>query len=590
MTRPASRPRPVLALGLLALALAPLATCTDAPNEPRRAADSSFTSASAVVAPPGASVSTPVTVPSGMATSPFNVARALNLPPGFSIAVYARVSGARFMAVAPNGDLLVSQPGAGKVVLVRPNGTGAPIISDFITGLRNPHDLVFYSAAGVTYVYVAESHQINRYVYTSGATTPGARQVVVANLPDASTPELNGNYGHQLKNIALDGNGKLYVSIASTCNVCTSDTQSDPVRAAIYQYNADGSGGRLFARGLRNAEGLAIIPGTNTLWVAVNNRDNVPYPYNDASGNYGRVLTSYVDDHPPEEFTRVRDGGNYGWPFCNPTPDSPSGYDDMPFDRDYDTNANGAVDCATMDRINKGIQAHSAPLGLLFLQNTSFTAAYRDGAAIALHGSWNRSVKTGYKIAFFPWDAATQLPGAQVDLVTGWADASSQWGRPVDVAVDAQGAMLISDDYANAIYKLTANSPPPPPPPTQSVTSFTLINADTEQPIAGYDPIAEGAQLNLASLPTQNLNIRANTNPSPVGSVRFAYDANANYRTENSVPYALAGTTSGGTNYNAWTPTVGSHTLTATPYSTANAGGTAGTAKTLHFSVKKKGR
>ena len=108
-----------------------------------------------------------------------------------------------------------------------------------------------------------------------------------------------------------------------------------------------------------------------------------------------------------------------------------------------------------MDRINRGIQAHSAPLGLTFFQNTNAPDAYRAGAAVGLHGSWNRTQKTGYKVAFFPWDALTQLPGDQVDLVTGWADAFSSWGRPVDVAVDPAGAILISDDQAGAIYKLT---------------------------------------------------------------------------------------------------------------------------------------
>jgi hypothetical protein len=116
-----------------------------------------------------------------------------------------------------------------------------------------------------------------------------------------------------------------------------------------------------------------------------------------------------------------------------------------------------------------------------------------------------------------------------------------------------------------------------------SVTSLALINADTDQPIAGYNPIAEGATLNLNTLPTRNLNIRANTNPGTVGSVRFAYDGNSNYRTENQGPYALAGDTSG--DYHAWTPTLGSKTLTATPYTGASAGGTAGTALTRHFTV-----
>jgi len=523
-----------------------------------------------------------------MRSSPFNTTRSLLIPPGFTISVYARIGAARFMAVTPDGNLLVSRPGSGSVVLVRPNGSGDPLVSDFVTGLKRPHDIVFHTIGTTTYVYISETNQIDRYVYTAGALTPSGRQVVISGLPDASSPELNGTYGHELKNIALDGSDKLYVSIASTCNVCTSDTQSNPVRAAIYVYNADGSSGRLFARGLRNAEGLALIPGTNTLWVVVNNRDDIAYPFNDGSGNYGRVFSGYVDDHPPDEFTRVRDGGNYGWPFCNPNPNTPSGLVDMPFDRDYQMNQTGAVDCAAMDRINHGIQAHSAPLGLTFFQNTNAPDLYRAGAAIGLHGSWNRSQKTGYKVAYFPWDALTQLPGDQVDLVSGWADAFSNWGRPVDVAVDAAGAILVSDDQAGAIYKLTYGTTAPP---GQSVASLTLIDADNDVPIAGYDPIPDAATINLATLPTRNLNIRANTNPAAVGSVRFGLDAIASYGTDNAAPYALAGDTNG-TDYLAWTPSVGSHTVTATPYSAADAGGTAGTARTLSFTVtdKRKGK
>lgn len=420
--------------------------------------------------PPGASVSVPVEVPGSMRSAPFDVQRVLRVPPDFRVSVYARISKPRFMAVTPDGNLLVSQPGTGKVLLVRPNPNGDPTVSDWATGLYRPHDIVFHAIGGATYVYVAEGDKIARYSYASGDLTGRGRQVILSGLPSASTPELQGAYGHELKNIALDGNHKLYVSIASTCNACASDTRADPVRGSIYQYNADGSGGRLFARGLRNAEGLALVPGTNTLWVSVNNRDRIAYPFHDdwngdGSDDYGKVMQSYVDNHPPEEFTRVRDGGNYGWPFCNPNPDTPNGFNDMPFDRDVQYNADGSwLNCETADRISKGIQAHSAPLGLLFLQNTRFPDAYRAGAAIAYHGSWNRSVKTGYEVAYFPWDGVSQRPGEPIDLVTGWAGASSSWGRPVDIAVDAQGSMFISDDQAGAIYRLTYTPPALPPP------------------------------------------------------------------------------------------------------------------------------
>ncbi|WP_206680722.1 T9SS type A sorting domain-containing protein [Hymenobacter polaris] len=404
-----------------------------------------------------ATSSVALSVPAALASAPFDAPRTVQVPTGWALAVYARVPGARFMALTPDGALLVSQPGAGKISLVRPGSADAsPTVTDFATGLRRPHDMVFHTIGSTTYLYVAESNQINRFTYQAGDATAQGRQVIITGLPDDSTPELNGAYAHALKNLALDGNHKLYVSIASTCNVCLSDTQSDPKRAAIYQYEADGTGRRLFAQGLRNAEGLAFIPGTNTLWVTVNGRDNTPYPKQDATGQYGQVLSSYVDNHPPDLFTKVVDGGNYGWPFANPNPDSSTGLDNMPFELDYDMNRDGAVPLSTFTTISKGIQAHSAALGFTFLQGTRFPAAYASGAAVALHGSWNRTAPAGYKVIYFPWNAATQTPGAQADLVTGFVDGGGAWGRPVDVAVDAQGALLISDDQSGTIYKLTA--------------------------------------------------------------------------------------------------------------------------------------
>lgn len=438
----------------------------------------------------------PLTVPKALTSAPFDVARSLQVPAGFAIAVYARVPGARFMALTPDGNLLVSQPGAGKVSLVRPaSADGTPIVTDFVIGLRNPHDMVFHVIGGVTYLYLSESSQINRYVYHPGDLTGQGRQVIIAGLPDASTPELHGNYGHQLKNLALDGNHKLYVSIASTCNACLSDTQSNPVRGAIYQYDADGSNRRLFARGLRNAEGLAFVPGTNTLWVAVNNRDNTPYPLDDGTGKYGQVIPAYVDNHPPDEFTQVNDGANYGWPFYNPNPDTSTGLDNMPFDRDYDWNRDGHVDVTTMTRISKGIQAHSAALGLTFLQGTAFPAAYRNAAVIALHGSWNRTTPTGYKVVYFPWNAASQTPGSQVDLVAGFAgqQGGSAWGRPVDTAVDPQGKLFISDDKSGTIYQLTA-------PAKALATAGPAASAATA--LLYPNPTGAGpATLDLAGLP-----------------------------------------------------------------------------------------
>ena len=403
-------------------------------------------------------VSVTVDVPETMQSVPFDVARRLEVPAGFGIEVYARVPDARFLAVTSSGDLLVSQPSKNKVVLLRGGEQ-----FDYLTDLRLAHDMVFHELGGVTYLYAAGSNQINRYVYDPEATTAGEPEVIVSGLPDGSNTELGGSYGHQLKNIALQGDD-LYVSIASACNACIEDTQSDPVRGAIYLYNADGSGGRLFAEGLRNAEGLDFLPTKeNELWVTVNNRDNLPYPFHDdfdgdGSDDYGKVMQGYVDNHPPDEFTRVEEGGNYGWPFCNPNPDTESGYDLMPFDREVTLNPNGErLNCESATRIDQGIQAHSAPLDFLFLQDTAFPEPYRQGAALAYHGSWNRTEKTGYKVAYFPFEDGR--PSEEADLVRGWLDEASQtsWGRPVDVAVDSSGAMFVSDDASGTVYKLVKN-------------------------------------------------------------------------------------------------------------------------------------
>ncbi|HWE61939.1 MAG TPA: sugar dehydrogenase [Chloroflexota bacterium] len=410
----------------------------------------------------GSLVPVTVAVPAGMRGAPFNVSRTLNVPRGFGISVYARIPGARFMVITPDGNLLVSSPTQGKIVLVRPGRGGEPIVGDFATGLSQPQGMVFHAIGGTTYLYVGEVNQIDRYTWHTGDLKAGRRQVIIGNLPSA--PTADGDT-HMLKDLVFGPNNKLYVSLGSSCNACTGDRTSTPERAAIYQYNADGSGGRLFARGLRNAEGLAFVPGTATLWITANERDNIAYPYADATGQYGKVVRSYVDNHPPDEFTSVRQGGDYGWPYCNPNP--AGGYDNMPFDADAQYNQTGTynphggvVNCQRMDRIVKGIQAHSAPLGLTFLQSTKAPRRLQPGAVIALHGSWDRSVKTGYKVIYFPWlhDSGTGHPGTQEDLVTGWLDSAGQnaWDRPVDLVVDPQGHLLLSADASGTIYKLTS--------------------------------------------------------------------------------------------------------------------------------------
>src|SRR3569623_963732 len=145
--------------------------------------------------------------------------------------------------------------------------------------------------------------RMTRSVYANVETRIAAQEIMVDGLPDSSTPELQGVYAHELKNIALSPDHKLYVSIASSCNACVEDTASNPVRGAIYQYNADGGGGRLFATGIRNAEGLDFIPGTNELRATINSRDEVPYPFDndidgDGASDLGKILPAYTDSNP----------------------------------------------------------------------------------------------------------------------------------------------------------------------------------------------------------------------------------------------------------------------------------------------------
>lgn len=406
------------------------------------------------------STSQPLEVPSQLAATGLQ-GHSLQVPNGFGIRVWASVPQARFMSMAPSGDVLVSQPSQGRILLLRPNGSQEPQTFEFASGLRQPHDMVFRTISGTTWLYFTESNRVSRVVWQAGQTSMGTPSVIVDNLPDASSPGLGGTYGHELKNIAMGPDNKLYVSIASSCNACAEDANADPVRGAIYQYDADGSNGRLFARGIRNAEGLDFIPGSNTLWAVVNNRDEVRVPFDqdvdgDGNSDLGKIVPSYVDSNPPEPFIAVQDGGNYGWPFCNIVPNaSMSNLSSAP---DYELNPNGSVfNCAGVTASNRAFVAHSAPLGFSFLQASAVTPALRNGAVSALHGCWNcTSLRAGFKVVFIPFDGSGN-PGQEVDLITGFVtnpDTREVWGRPVDAIADASGNLLVSDDLAGVIYQL----------------------------------------------------------------------------------------------------------------------------------------
>lgn len=410
-----------------------------------------------------AAASRPVTVNAAadLASEPFDIHRELMIPPGFAIDVWARAKNARFIAVAPDGDVLVSQPQQGSITLFRPRENGSPEAVAYARGLNLPHDMVFHVLNGHMYLYLAEVDRVTRYEYQEDALVLPPGEVIVANLPTQRLPG-EPRYRHRLKNLALR-NDVLFVSIGSSTNANPADLEQEPKRAAIYAYHADVAGqeardGRLYASGLRNAVGLAIAPDTGSLWVTVNERDETLYPFHNSwrgSGgdDYGKEIQSFVDNYPAEEIIEVRDGAHYGWPFCNPNP--ADGYDNMSFDNDVETNPDGERFNCQIDAtpITKGLQAHTAPLGLSFWAGEH--GGPLDTLVVALHGSWNRDVLAGYKVISYPYRGGSL--GSEQDLVSGWvtdARSGEYWGRPVDAVPLDDDSLLISDDYSGTIYRL----------------------------------------------------------------------------------------------------------------------------------------
>ena len=421
---------------------------------------SSGASSGAPVLPPPAAASVLVPLELGhpsLDAAPFDQPRTLRVPPGFGIRVWARVDNARFLLQLPDGSVLVSHPKNGSIDrIVAATATAPPVVATFVSGLDRPHDMSLVGIGGAQWIYVGEAGRIVRFAYSSGATSAANPEILVDNLPDESNSELGSAYGHPLKNLAIRGD-KMYVAIASQSNADARErdlAQVSIMRAAVHEYPLEGGAGRLYGKGLRNAEGLAISP-EGDLWVAVNNRDNTPYPYDDGRYVRGAVVPEFVDDYPPEPFAKVTDGSDHGWPFCNPNPFTPSGRTNMPYDNDYDNNPDGAAfDCAALAPMAKGFEAHAAPLGFSFWSNGP--GSYRNGAVAGLHGCWNCTKPRGYSVAMFPWTAAG--PGDEIVLVDGFlADplsTQSRWGRPVDAIPYGTDSLLISDDFSNSIYEL----------------------------------------------------------------------------------------------------------------------------------------
>ena len=280
-----------------------------------------------------------------------------------------------------------------------------------------PFGLAFHDG----YLYVGNTASLVRYKYSNGDLKAQGEPEKLMNLPAG---------GHSTRNVLFNRAGtKMYIAVGSQSN---NDAGEDCRRAAILEFNPDGSGFRVYASGIRNPVGLTLQPGTDIIWTAMNERDNLG------------------DDLVPDYATSVKVGGFYGWPYSY-------------IGSNYDPRYVGAFP----DKVKKAlvpdvlIPAHSAALGITFYTGNQFPQRYRNGGFVALHGSWNRSVASGYKVVFFPMNNGR--PGPIEDFLSGMLVSNGEngtpieaWGRPVGVTTARDGSLLVSDDGSNVIWKISA--------------------------------------------------------------------------------------------------------------------------------------
>jgi glucose/arabinose dehydrogenase len=343
----------------------------------------------------------------------------INLPPGFGISVFAQgLSGPRMMTLGPDDQIYVAERGAGRIIRLPDQdrdgvADGVEIAAD---GLDAPSSIDFYRDGSL---YVGETTRILRLSDPDGDGAFQEQEIIIDGLPTG---------GHSTRTVLFSPDWEhLFVSIGSSCNVCI---EEDPRRATIMRYRPDGSQGQIYAEGLRNAVGLAFRPGTDELWATNNGRDWLG------------------DDQPPETVYRVDEGDDAGWPRCH------SG-------RIVDPEYGSPEACEGVAEPVVEMQAHSTPLGLTFYTGEQFPEDYRGDLFIAFHGSWNRTVPTGYKVARVP--AQGEEIGPLQDFAAGWLrEDGSTWGRPVDVLTGSDGSLLISDDGQGFIYRVFFEGEQPP--------------------------------------------------------------------------------------------------------------------------------
>jgi glucose/arabinose dehydrogenase len=339
------------------------------------------------------------------------------LPDGFHIGIFAKdFKVPRWLTVAPNGDIFLADMGAGEIIVMRdPKNTGtAQERQIFVDGMKRPFGIAFHE----DYVYVGNMNEVVRFRYDPKTSKRLGEKEHLMDLPSG---------GHITRALAFSADGKhLFVSVGSGSNI---DTGEDPRRAAITICDPDGKNARLYATGLRNPVGLALEPVSGELWTSVNERDELG------------------DDLPPDYFTSVKDGGFYGWPYS---------YIGSNVDPRVKQEHPELVARAIIPDVLLG--SHVAPLQFAFYTGKQFPQSYWGGAFVAEHGSWNRASRAGYQVAFVAFKDGK--PSADpVPFMTGLVPDPSKSdvnGRPVGVTVAPDGSLLVSDDGAQVVYRISA--------------------------------------------------------------------------------------------------------------------------------------
>ncbi len=349
---------------------------------------------------------------------------------GFKVEEFASgLNNPRLIRTAPNGDIFIAESSPGRIRVLRAkDGAAKPDANEiFVDGLQQPFGIAFYpSGPNPKYIYVANTGAVWRYPYQNGdLKARGQAEVIVSDIPGGG--RLRGG-GHWTRDIAFSKDDKkMYVSVGSHSNDYENPNENEERRADILEFNPDGTGQRIYAAGIRNAVGIAVNPTTGDLWASVNERDGLG------------------DDLVPDYITRVKENGFYGWPWyylgANQDPRHKGEHPEL---RDK---------VIVPDVL---LQSHSASLEMVFYTGSNFPKEFNGDAFAAEHGSWNRAHRTGYKVVRVPVKNGVPT-GEYEDFMTGFVTSDGGvWGRPVGVAVAKDGALLVTDDGSNIVWRVSS--------------------------------------------------------------------------------------------------------------------------------------